>query len=199
MATPYSDRSSPKRESRPRPGGDDAPRRPAARGLSADALLEMADELEEQGRNLLARARELQRMAGSLGESGEGGRTAERKPFVRKPAGGGARTGGGAGGARTGSAGGTARARTGEGRGKPAGERGESRGRGGSASRGGSSTREQGTNEWRGERGGESRGPSRSPRTGGRGGEGGGDDRPKSRSRSNAPDWAPGKKGGRGR
>lgn len=45
-------------EGPPRRGG---PSRGA--GLSAEALLEMADELEEHGRALLAQARQLQRMA----------------------------------------------------------------------------------------------------------------------------------------
>jgi transcription termination factor Rho len=52
-------------EQRPRAESDTRSRGSRSRSPSAEELRELAEELEEHGRALLARARELQRMAGA--------------------------------------------------------------------------------------------------------------------------------------
>lgn len=75
-----------------RPRGDDEggarPRPPRSRGLSAEELIEMAEDLEEQGRALLAHARKLQKLAQQVGSGErEGGSGGGARPFARRGAG----------------------------------------------------------------------------------------------------------------
>jgi hypothetical protein len=68
------------RDKRSRTDTDSPARRPRAQGASSDTLLEIADEIEEHARALLARARDLRRTAGGSTGSRErpAGRPQER-------------------------------------------------------------------------------------------------------------------------
>jgi hypothetical protein len=80
MAQPGRSSGGGERERRGGAGGDPRKRHPQSRGAGKDVLLRIAEELEEQGRALLARARELRRLATPASPGKAGAESPRERP-----------------------------------------------------------------------------------------------------------------------